>query len=233
MIQRAILVGLLAWGLFPPHFAAAQEQPPLYTNDPLANYDPAQPPSTTEFTLGVGYANISIEGPFDSENALRWDPSLSISPLARLPQLRLGAAVPFSLVLDNSSRTIISNDGNLIITGSSDIPLWTLEPELRLSWRQYIGERKEFFIEPGVAGGALFAFVDIGDDEETAVVEDSYDESDGALSARVFLRAGIRASGGFAGLEASYLASETIDLAENASGQVEQWYIGIFGSLAF
>ena len=201
--------------------------------DPLADYDPARPPSTTEFTLGVGYAHIAIgDGAFDDESALRWDPSFSFSPIAKLPQLRIGAAVPFSLVLDNSNRTIISNNGNLIVTGSSDIPLWTLEPELRLSWRQYLGDANQYFIEPGVAGGAFFAFVDIGDDEETAA-DESYDESDSALSARAFLRVGVRAEGGFAGIEASYLRSESLDLADNASGEAEQWYIGIFGSLAF
>ena len=202
-------------------------------NDPLSDYEPSRPPSTTEFTIGVGYAHIAIgDGEFDNESALRWDPSFSISPIPNLPQLRLGAAIPFSLVLDNSNRTIISNNGNLIVIGSSDVPLWTLEPELRLSWRQYLGDRNQFFIEPGIAGGAFFAFVDIADDPDTAT-DESYDASDGGFSARAFLRAGVREQGGFAGIEASYLRSESIDLADNASGEVEQWYIGIFGSLAF
>jgi hypothetical protein len=202
--------------------------------DPLADYDPARPPSTTEFTLGVGYAHIALgDGELDDENALRWDPSLSFSPIPNLPQLRVGAAVAFSLVLDNSDRTIISNNGSLVVTGSSDIPLWTLEPELRLSWRQYFGGQNEFFIEPGVGGGAMFAFLDIDDDPDTAAADESFDESDGALSGRVFLRAGVRAQGGFAGLEVSYMRSESLDLADNATGEGEQFYIGIFGSLAF
>jgi hypothetical protein len=202
------------------------------TRDPLANYDPSQPPSTTEFTLGIGYSNISLgDGEFDSENALHIDPSLSFSPLAKLPQLRLGVGVPFSLVLDNSSRTIISRDGTLIVTGSSDIPLWLLEPEIKLSWRQYFGEKRTFFIEPGVTAGGTFAFLSI--DADGSSTGESFDESASAWSARAFLRAGGRADGGFAGIEASYLRSGNIDLADNADGQLEEWYIGIFGSIAF
>jgi hypothetical protein len=206
---------------------------PAIAQDPLADYDPATPPGTTEFALGIGYAHIAIgDGELDSENAWRFDPSLSFSPIAGLPQLRVGAAVGFSLVADNSERTLIVNNGQLTITGSSDIPLWFLEPELRLSWRQYLGRQNEFFIEPGVAAGGTFGFLSIDDDLDTAE-DETFDESASTFSTRVFLRAGVRASGGFAGLEASYLRGGDMDFAENANGDLEQFYIGIFGALAF
>ena len=59
------------------------------------------------------------------------------------------------------------------------------------------------------------------------------DSRDGAVVATIDHTTFCRADGGFAGLEASYLRSETLDLAENASGEAEEWYIGIFGSIAF
>src|SRR5687767_15568031 len=95
-----------------------------------------------EFGLGIGYANVSIggsESPLDSEDTLRFDGWLSVAPFEAVPQLRLGGAMGFVLALDNSERAIISNGGVLIV-GSSDIPLFMFEPEVRLSWQQTFGE---------------------------------------------------------------------------------------------
>ena len=190
------------------------------------------PQGRPEFLLGVGYSNISIgSSSIENEGALHWDPVFSFSPLAEaLPQLRLGAAVGVSLLLDNSSRTLISNNGQLIITGSSEVPLWLLEPEVRLSWRQTFGDRGQFFIEPGIAGGFCWGFLDI--DVEGSPGE-SFDKSDSTLFGRAFLRLGAQVPGGTAGVEASYLSGGTLEFADNARGHLNEWYVGIFGALQF
>src|SRR5688572_28243185 len=93
-----------------PTTAFAQDQSPL---------------PTTEFSLGIGYANVTLDDSpvIDGESGIRFDPTLSFSPLPdALPQLRLGVATGFTLVLDNSERALISSGGQLIFVGSSDIP---------------------------------------------------------------------------------------------------------------
>jgi len=69
-----------------------------------------------EFSMGVGYANLSLgsNSALDSADALRFEPALSVSPFARLPQLRIGGAVGVSMVLDNSGSAVIINNGGLI-----------------------------------------------------------------------------------------------------------------------
>jgi hypothetical protein len=189
-------------------------------------------PATGEFSLGIGYANISIgDEALDNEDALKFDPSLTFSIARRLPQLRVGMAVGVSLVLDDSNRTIISNDGNLVVIGHSDVPLWLVEPEARLSWRQYFGDDYQLFIEPGVAAGWTYGYLDIGADD--LPTGDSYSEGDSTWHTRVFLRLGARMQGGFGGIEASWMRGGDLDLAENADGELEEFYIGIFGALTF
>ena len=190
------------------------------------------PEGRPEFSLGLGYSSISVGSSIiEDEGALHWDPVLSFSPLAEaLPQLRLGAAVGVSLVLDNSSRTIISNNGQLIITGSSDIPLWMLEPELRLSWRQTFGDRGQFFIEPGVGVGVAWGFLEIEIDDDP---DNTFEESDSTVFGRAFLRVGAQVSGGTAGFEASYMRGGDVEFADNARGELSEWYVGIFGALQF
>jgi hypothetical protein len=184
-----------------------------------------------EFSLGIGYANVSLgsSSAIDGESALRFEPSLTFSPIQQVPQLRFGADVGVSMVLDNSNRTIVSNDGQLIFFGSSDIPLWTLEPELRLSWRQALDPDHRFFIEPGVAGGALFGFLDLNSPDNI----DSYDANASTVYGRVFLRAGARVTGGIAGFEASWMSGGNLDFGGNASGDVSEWYVGFFGAIQF
>ena len=72
-----------------------------------------------EFALGIGYANVSLgdSSVIDSESALRFEPTLSFSPIQQLPQLRLGANVGVTMVLDNSTRTIISGDSAFLASG--------------------------------------------------------------------------------------------------------------------
>ena len=193
---------------------------------------PHVPPG--EFSLGIGYAHVSIgdsDSILDSEDALRFDPALSFAPLPDLPQLRIGGAFGVSMVRDNSERTIISNDGNLIIAGSSDVPLFLLEPEFRVSWQQYFGEEQSFFVEPGIGVGAVIANLNV-DDEDTASGE-SFDEWETGLSARVFLNVGFFVPGGVAGIQASYMQGERLDFADNAGGEVEEFYIGFYGALRF
>ena len=110
------------------------------------------------------------------------EPAVTFSPFQNLPQLRLGGDVGVTMVLDNSSRTLIIDNGNTIYRGSSDVPLWLLEPELRLSWRQYFGDAHTFFIEPGVAGGVAFGFLDL-DGENGSYNSDASGTSGGSSSA--------------------------------------------------
>ena len=186
-----------------------------------------------EFSLGLGYAHLSIGDSgsvLDSLDALRWDASLSYAPFAQLPQLRVGAGFGVAMVFDDSEFAIISS-GGAVVVGSADIPLFTLEPEFRVSWQQFFGPDESFYIEPGIGIGGVFANLNV-DSEDTASGE-SFDEWESSVSARVFLNVGFNAEGGYAGVQASYMWAESIDFAENAGGEVEEFYIGIFGALRF
>ncbi|MGB7157485.1 MAG: hypothetical protein WBD40_05430 [Tepidisphaeraceae bacterium] len=195
--------------------------------------DEPDSPDAPDFSLGIGYAYVSVgdsDSVLHSENALRFDSAASFSPFANLPQLRLGAAFGVAMVLDNSQRTIISN-GGLIIAGSSSIPLLLLEPEARLSWRQYFGDADEFFVEPGVGVGGVFANLSVdADDSSTG---ESFDEWESAFTARAFVNVGFEVTGGVAGIQASYMQGGDLDFAENAGGDVSEFYIGVFGALRF
>ena len=158
-------------------------------------------------------------------DALRFDSVLNFSPIETLPQLRLGAAFGLSMVLDNSSRTIIYNGGSLTITGTSDVPFLLLEPEGRLSWRQTFADT--MFIEPGVGIGGAFGQLKI--DNETQSVE----KWASCLDARVFLNVGLAFTGGEGGLQLSYMHGGTMDFAQNARGDLNQFYIGVYGALWF
>ena len=186
----------------------------------------------SEFSLRLGSASVSLSGSpvIDSEGAFRFEPEWSFSPIQQVPQIRLGFNVGVTMVLDNSSRTIISGDNGLIFAGSSDVPLWIVEPELRLSWRQYLDERHQFFIEPGVAGGVALGFLELEAEDESG---DTYDADDSTLFGRVFLRAGARVTGGITGIEASWLSGGNLDFGGNASGDFEEFYVGIFGAISF
>jgi len=186
-----------------------------------------------EFALGIGYAHVSIGGSdslLDSEDALRFDGSLSIAPFPDVPQLRLGGALGFVLTLDNSQRTVVSN-GGLVVVGSSDIPLFMFEPEVRLSWQQPLGESPGFYIEPGIGVGGVYANLSIDADDSPS--GRSFDESDWSFSARAFVNVGFLVPGGVAGFQASYMWAYDLDLAANANGSVNEFYVGIFGALRF
>ena len=203
--------------------------------DPYAYSSPAAEPSTlagmADFSLGMGYVNITLDDSpiIDSESGFRFDPTLTFSPLPEaLPQLRLGVGVGFNLVLDDSQRALISNDGQLIFFGSSDVPLWLFEPELRVSWRQWFGDT--WFVEGGVAGGFALGYLELDSIDDT---DDSYDANDTAPFGRAFFRVGARVTGGIAGFEGSYLVGDELDFGGNASGELTEWYVGIFGAIVF
>ena len=184
---------------------------------------------SSEFALSIGYANVGLgsSSSLDSQDALRWETSLTFAPLRQLPQLRLGGDVGVSLVLEDSTTIFISRNGQTIFAGTSQVPLWTIEPELRLSWRQSFANGA-FFVEPGVAGGLAWGFLDLHDD-----AGNSYSADSSTAFGRVFLRAGARVSGGLAGIEASYAAGGNMNFGGDASGDFREFYIGIFGSLSF
>jgi hypothetical protein len=188
--------------------------------------------SASEFSLGVGYANVNLRHSevIDNEGALRIDPSLTFSPIPQFPQLRIGGDVGVTMVLDNSSHAIISKNGSLTFIGSSDIPFWLVEPEASVSFRQPLGAHHEFFIEPGVAGGWAFGFLDLDAADSSG---SSYHANDSTAFGRVFLRAGMEVTGGIAGLEVSWASGGNLDLGGNASGDLSEFYVGFFGALRF
>jgi hypothetical protein len=186
--------------------------------------------SKPEFSLGIGYSSISISSgsTIHDEGAVHFDPSVSISPLHQLPQLRLAFDLGASLVLDNSNRTLVLDNGVLTFNGSSEVPLWTLEPELAVSWRQNFGST--FFIEPGIAGGGMFAFFHLTSSNSNV---NDYNANDQTPYGRAFIRAGIFVPNGSAGIEGSYLTGGSLNFGNNITGHASEWYVGIYGALRF
>jgi hypothetical protein len=187
---------------------------------------------TTDLGLSMGYANIDLgaSSVISHEGAFRFEPSFTFVPLPSVPQLRVGGDAGASFVLDNSTHTIISHNGQLIIAGSADVPFWMIEPELRLSWRQQFGPDNALFIEPGIAGGFAFGYLELHDANNPDI---SYHANSSTGFGRAFLRAGARVTGGTAGIEASCLAGGRMDFGGNAAGDLREFYIGVFGALQF
>src|SRR5687767_11690966 len=94
------------------------------------------------------------------------------------------------------------------------------EPEFRVSWQQFFGQGRHFHDEPGIGIGWVIGNLSLDADDIGS--GESFDESDAGLSARAFLNVGLRAEGGYAGLQASYMRGESLEFAENARGEVEQ-----------
>lgn len=184
-----------------------------------------------EFLLGVGYARMTLDsgGILDSSDGIHFEPGLSVAPLESLPQVRLGAAVGISLALDNGSGAVVSNDGSLVLLEGEDVTYTLIEPELRVSWRQPLGRDGQFFLEPGVGAGWAFGLLDLSDVARAAGLRDT----DSNFFGRAFLRVGARVEGGLAGIEASYLRGGKLDFGHGISGDVGEFYIGIFGALEF
>jgi hypothetical protein len=203
--------------------------PDVYVDEP--DYD-------REFLLGIGYSRVSFSGaenPLDDYDAVHFDPVLSFAPLPALSPLRLGASVGLTFSLEDVGGSVSSGGGGAVVVADGDTSLILFQPEVAVSWRQPLGDEDVgFFVEPGVCGGGTFAFFDVDDEafEEAGGTGDP-DEWDAAFHARAFLRAGLRVTGGLAGLEASYLRGGNIDLGDDTGGDIEQWYVGIFGALKF
>jgi hypothetical protein len=193
----------------------------------FAEYSETSDQGRSEFVLNLGYSNISLgsSSAIDNEGAVRFGGSLTFAPFQQLPKLRMGGDVGVSLVLDNSSFAIVSS-GGVVAFGNADIPFWTIEPELRLSWRQQIGQY--MFIEPGVAAGFVFGFVDLQDEFGA-----SYDANSSTGYGKAFLRVGFDGGGASWGLEGFYAAGGHMDFGGDASGDFREWYVGLYGSLSF
>jgi hypothetical protein len=186
-----------------------------------------------EFGLSIGYAHISIGGSdslLDSLDALRFDAMWNTAPFPDLPQLRIGAGFGTSMVFDDSEFAFISN-GGAVVVGRADIPLFLLEPEFRLSWQQFFGDDKSFYIEPGIGIGGVFGNLSI--DSDDTLSGDSFDEWASAFEARVFVNVGFHVEGGLGGVQMSYMRGGDLDFARNAGGEIDEFYIGIFGALRF
>ena len=213
--------------------AAASDNPvapTIFASDTM--FPENEYPGDPDFAVGIGYANFSVGdsgSALDALDMLRFDAAASIAPLPDLPQLRLGGALGFGLVIDSSGFFIISN-GGLVAGGSGEVPLLAFEPEARISWRQSLGDSGAF-IEPGVGLGGVIANISI-DADDTSTGE-SFDEWDSNVAARAFLNLGFEVEGGFAGIQASYMRGDDLDFGAAASGEVEEFYIGIYGALRF
>ena len=182
----------------------------------------------SDFAFGIGYAHIQLgssSNEFHNMDALRIEPAISFSPFAKLSQLRLGGAFGVSMVLDSSSHAIISNNGTLIVHASADIPFLLLEPEFRVSWRQEFDSG--WFIEPGIGLGGAIGQLHLESDTH------SFEEWDANFAARAFLNVGFLVPGGIFGVQASYMRSGSIKFAQNVGGEINEFYIGVFGSLMF
>ena len=192
-----------------------------------------------EFALGVGYTRINVEGAevlVDDRDGVHFDPYVSFAPLERLPQLRLGGAVGFSVAVDDVRGAFVSGeDGGTLFVSGDDVSFMLFEPELRVAWRQSLAEGEAFFVEAGVGGGAVIGWLSAGDGEgdDSGAADAELDETDATWMGRAFLRVGAHVTSGIVGLEASYLRGGRLDFADGAAGDVSEVYVGIFGALTF
>lgn len=209
----------------------------------VAYYQDAPPPDGYdphgEFALGIGYTRIDFDDGgalLEGRDGIHFNPVVSFAPFEGLRQLRLGAGVGWSIALDDTRGALVSRDGQLFFASSSDVTFMLLEPELRVSWRQWFGEDEAFYVEPGVAVGAAFGWLDVGDstdDPPSPADDNSFSDWDGGFAWKAFLRAGTRVSDGLAGIEMHYMAAERLEWGDDLGGDPEEFYIGIFGSLRF
>jgi hypothetical protein len=192
---------------------------------------------TAEFSLGLGYSRINFTGSpplIDGRDCVHVEPILSIAPFAAVPPLRLGAAVGWSVAVDDTRGAVIANDGGPIWASNSDVAFMLFEPELRLSWRQPFGPDGFYFIEPGVAAGAAIGWLDVaGAALPGSSGNGDFTETDASFEWKVFLRAGLPFSNGLAGVEASYMSAGRMEFADDIRGEPNELYVGIFGSLQF
>ena len=208
----------------------------LAVTAPARAYEDAAP--TGEFLMGVGYSHVEFKGgdiTLDDQDCIHFAPMMSFAPVESLPQLRLGGGVGFTIGLDDVNGIIHSGGNGLVVVAGADSALFLFQPEVVLSWRQPIGpEHVGFYIEPGVAAGGTFAWLDVNElsaqPKSVLITGDTWAST---YSGRVFLRSGMRVTGGTAGLEASYLRGGRLDFGHGTGGDVSEFYIGIFGAIMF
>jgi hypothetical protein len=226
--SRTLLTPLLAAVVIWPASARAQD----------AYFYDADDEPRAEFALGIGYARIRFDGDpplIDNRDALHVEPVLSVAPFEAVPQVRLGAALGWSMAVDDTRGAFVVRDGETTAVASSDTNLMLFEPDLRLSWRQPLDREGNYFVEGGGAAGAAIGWLDVGDDDDEATDPDdvTFSETDASFQWRVFLRAGVRMRGGFAGIEASYMRAGELTFTDNVGGEASEFYVGIFGALQF
>ena len=193
----------------------------------------------SEFLLGIGYTRMNFDGDnvlIDNRDGIHLDPVFSLAPIDPLPQLRFGAAVGISFAVDDVRGAVVSdNDGRSLFVEGDKVSLMLFEPELRVSWRQSFGEDHAYFLEAGVGGGGVIGWLSTGDGEgdDSGAADAELNETDGAFMGRLFVRFGMRVTGGLAGIEASYMQGGNLDFSEGISGDVSEAYVGIFGALVF
>lgn len=200
----------------------------------LAGARPCRGSSDGEFLLGVGYTRINFEGTnvlIDDRDGVHLDPVFSFSPFDGLPQLRLGAGVGFSAALDDVRGATVVDGSDTFFVSGDEATLFLFEPEVRVSWRHEFGEDDAFFVEAGVGGGAVIGWLQAGDGDVEGPDDADLDVADVTPMGRVLLRAGLRVTGGLAGIEASYLRGGSMDFADGVEGDIGEFYVGIFGAL--
>lgn len=190
-----------------------------------------------EFSLGIGYGHVELDGSdsdFDGRGGVRVEPRFTFQPIDATPQFKLGVGVGISGYrhdVGDDDFTVIDDDGDVFtFDGDSYESLTLITPEVQLSWRQPIGGDSDgpgWFVEPGVGLGAIFGQYWVGDTwgywSDTDV-----SEWDATFGVRPFLRAGYQSDRWIAGLEASYLFGGSLDLTDEVSGDVREFYIGGF-----
>ena len=93
-----------------------------------------------------------------------------------------------------------------------------------MSWRQ---EFNMFFIEPGIGLGGAIGQLRLKSDTQT------YEKWDANFAARAFFNVGFQVPGGMFGFQGSYMHGGHLEFGQNVKGDVNEFYIGIFGSLVF
>ena len=200
----------------------------------LALPRPCRGASDGEFLLGAGYTRINFDGSnvlIDDRDGIHIDAVFSFSPIDDVPPLRLGAGVGFSAALDEvRGATVIDGSDTFFISGD-DAALFLFEPEVRLSWRHEFGGDDTFFVEAGVGGGAVIGWLQAGDGDVDGPDDADLDVTDVTPMGRILLRAGLRLTGGWAGIETSYLRGGSLDFADGVEGDIGEFYFGVFGAL--
>ena len=187
--------------------------------------------AAAEFDLAIGYSHLWLDGSdrFEERDGVRVEPRFTFGG----DGLRLGFGVGisgYSHELEEDTIIII-DDGDDIDVFEAD--QWEsvslLVPEFQVSFRQPLGD--QWFIEPGVGVGAVFANYYIAD--EFWWSDDEESEWDTTFGVRPFVRAGWRGERWVFAAEASYLFGGDVELTDQVHGDVSELFIGGFFGFQF